>query len=268
MVRWLGLWCFLCRWGRFSPWSGNPKLWGVAKMNKTKNKLPPEADRLVGGSSQIVLLARVTSYKGNDPVQAIQNFQEEEDPFVSQSIASPFPEESLLDVFENVRIFWRLRIYSARVGLCESLYSDSSPAQSHLQQTVSRALNKQTRGLPQHPAVLGYQETQNQLKINELDKEICAPELSLYPKSPKKFTTQRPFVWDRMKISRKTWSKIVVVQLLIMSDSLWPLGLQLARLPCPSLSPRLCSNSCPLSRWCHPTVSASVPPLALNLSQH
>ena len=37
-------------------------------MNKQKNKFPPEADRLVGGSSQTVLLARVTSYKGNDPV--------------------------------------------------------------------------------------------------------------------------------------------------------------------------------------------------------
>ena len=42
----------------------------------------------------------------------------------------------------------------------------------------------------------------------------------------------------------------------VMSDSLWPHGLQHARLP--SLSPGLCSNSCPLSQWCHPTVSSSV----------
>ena len=35
-------------------------------------------------------------------------------------------------------------------------------------------------------------------------------------------------------------------------------GLQHARLPCPSLSPRVCLNSCPLSRWCHPTVSSSI----------
>ena len=47
-----------------------------------------------------------------------------------------------------------------------------------------------------------------------------------------------------------------------MSDSLWPLGLQHTRLPCPSLSPRFCSNSCPLSRWCHPTVSSSVTPFS------
>ena len=43
-----------------------------------------------------------------------------------------------------------------------------------------------------------------------------------------------------------------------MSDSLQPHGLQHTRLPCPSLSPRVCSNSCPLSRWCHPTISSSV----------
>ena len=43
----------------------------------------------------------------------------------------------------------------------------------------------------------------------------------------------------------------------VMSDSLWPRGLQNARLPCPSLSPRHCSNSCPLSRWCYLTISSS-----------
>ena len=45
-----------------------------------------------------------------------------------------------------------------------------------------------------------------------------------------------------------------------MSDSLQPCGLQHARLPCPSVSPRVCSNRCPLSRWCRPTVSCSVAP--------
>ena len=43
-----------------------------------------------------------------------------------------------------------------------------------------------------------------------------------------------------------------------MSVSLQPHELQCSRLPCPSLSPRACSNSCPLSRWCHPTISSSV----------
>ena len=43
-----------------------------------------------------------------------------------------------------------------------------------------------------------------------------------------------------------------------MSDSLCTCGLQHARLPCPSLSSRVCSNSCPLSWWCHQTISSSV----------
>ena len=46
----------------------------------------------------------------------------------------------------------------------------------------------------------------------------------------------------------------------VVSDSLWPHGLQHTRLPRPSLSPRIHSNSCPLTQWCHPTVSASVIP--------
>ena len=43
-----------------------------------------------------------------------------------------------------------------------------------------------------------------------------------------------------------------------MSDSLWPHGLQHARLPCSSVSPGVCSNSCPLSQWYHATISSSV----------
>ena len=43
-----------------------------------------------------------------------------------------------------------------------------------------------------------------------------------------------------------------------MSNSLWPHGLQHTRLPCPSPTPTFYSKSCPLSRWCHPTLSSSV----------
>ena len=44
------------------------------------------------------------------------------------------------------------------------------------------------------------------------------------------------------------------VQLLSSISLLWPHWLQHARLPCPSLTPGACSNSCPSSRWCHPTI--------------
>ena len=56
----------------------------------------------------------------------------------------------------------------------------------------------------------------------------------------------------------------------VRSDSLQPHWLQHARLPCPSPTPGACSNSCPSSQWCHPTISSSVDPSspAFTLSQH
>ena len=48
----------------------------------------------------------------------------------------------------------------------------------------------------------------------------------------------------------------------VVSESLQPLELQHTRLPCPSLSPRVFSNSCPLGRWCHPTISSFVIPFS------
>ena len=48
----------------------------------------------------------------------------------------------------------------------------------------------------------------------------------------------------------------------VMSNSLQPHWLQHARLPCPSPTPGVCPNSCPLSRWCHPTISSSVIPFS------
>ena len=48
----------------------------------------------------------------------------------------------------------------------------------------------------------------------------------------------------------------------VVSDSLWPHGRQHPRPPCPSPSPTVCSNSCPSSRWCHPTNSSPVAPFS------
>ena len=55
-----------------------------------------------------------------------------------------------------------------------------------------------------------------------------------------------------------------------MSDSLWTHGPQQTRPPCPLPTPRVYSNSCPLSQWCHPTISSSVDtsPPAFKISQH
>ena len=71
-----------------------------------------------------------------------------------------------------------------------------------------------------------------------------------------------PGLW--LKVVKCSISRVLVLLILlsfscwVVSDSLQPHGLQHARLPCPSPSPRVCSNSCPLSRWCHPAISSSV----------
>ena len=48
----------------------------------------------------------------------------------------------------------------------------------------------------------------------------------------------------------------------VVSNSLWPHGLQHAMIPCTSPTPRACSNSCQSSRWCHPITSSSVIPFS------
>jgi len=66
-----------------------------------------------------------------------------------------------------------------------------------------------------------------------------------------------------MEIYQKlNYGFICVIQVLlfsrsVVSDSLQPHGLQPTSLPCPSWSPRVCSNSCPLSQWCYPTISSA-----------
>ena len=57
------------------------------------------------------------------------------------------------------------------------------------------------------------------------------------------------------------WILILLFSPSVMSNSLQPHGLQHARLPCPSLSPWVCPNSCPLSQWCHPINSSSSVPV-------
>ena len=62
-----------------------------------------------------------------------------------------------------------------------------------------------------------------------------------------------------------SWIQSVHFSCSVVSDSLRPHGLQHAGPPCPSPTPRVYSNSCPSSRWCHPTVSSSVVPFSSRL---
>ena len=63
-------------------------------------------------------------------------------------------------------------------------------------------------------------------------------------------------VWERLYWRQVQFSRSV------MSDCLRPYGLQHTRPPCPSPTPRVYSNSCPLSWWCHSTISSSVVPFS------
>ena len=65
-----------------------------------------------------------------------------------------------------------------------------------------------------------------------------------------------------LPVSRTVRKLLLLFSHSIMSNSLQPHGLQNASLPCPSSSPGACSNSCPLSQWCHPTISSSAVPFS------
>ena len=58
------------------------------------------------------------------------------------------------------------------------------------------------------------------------------------------------------------FTKLVQFSRSVMSNILRPHGLQHARLPCPSPTPGACSDSCPLSQWCHPTIPSSAVPFS------
>ena len=66
------------------------------------------------------------------------------------------------------------------------------------------------------------------------------------------FTDRSPSNWSFLNVYQFSYS--------VVSDSLRPHESQHARLPCPSPSPGVHPNSCPLSRWCHPAISSSIVP--------
>ena len=72
----------------------------------------------------------------------------------------------------------------------------------------------------------------------------------------------KPVLFYRMKLFHFPWYPSVQFSHSILSNSLWPHGLQHARPPCPSPTPRVYSNSCPLRQWCPPTISSSVVPFS------
>ena len=116
--------------------------------------------------------------------------------------------------------------------------------------------------------------TRDRSPASELPNAQTMPNLSwTWTRGWKRVTHNRDVVQARgctfIKSSRQrfhSWwyreTSLFLFSCSIVSDSLWPHGLKHTRLPCPSPSPGACSNSCPLSQWCHPTISSSVVPLS------
>ena len=96
-----------------------------------------------------------------------------------------------------------------------------------------------------------------------------APQPSYYnsPNRPLPSTHCEPYHFSSYRSSTLISSFLSSVQFShsVMSNSLWPHGLQHTRPPCPSPTPRVYSNLCPLSWWCHPTISSSVVPFSSHL---
>ena len=97
----------------------------------------------------------------------------------------------------------------------------------------------------------------------------------MHPKKAKMFTAKilyiflLPILLLTNWFINENWRKIPLwhccCSVAVLSDSLQPHGLQHIRLPCTSLPPRVCSNSCPLSRWCYLIISSSAAPFSFCL---
>ena len=84
--------------------------------------------------------------------------------------------------------------------------------------------------------------------------------------SDKGGSQSQPPIWTRLAPETKDKRLLSLFSLQVLSDSLPPHGLQHARLPCHSPSPRVCPSSHPLNQWCHPTISSSVALSPTNLT--
>ena len=91
------------------------------------------------------------------------------------------------------------------------------------------------------------------LKMGKVFKNISLKKIYKWPISTWK-NVQQYYCFKKMQT--KNYNQFSCS---VGSDFLWPHGLWHSRLPCPSPTPGVCSNSSPLSRWCHPTISSSRP---------
>ena len=94
---------------------------------------------------------------------------------------------------------------------------------------------------------------------------VFIPSFWFNPPSPWPPTTHTHFPFVKVLFEERGIFLLLLFGRPGVSDSLWPHGLQHVRLPCPSSSPRVCSNSCPLSWCCYPAILSSVVPFSSRL---
>ena len=111
---------------------------------------------------------------------------------------------------------------------------------------------------------------EKEIKGTEIRKEnikllLSADDMIICVGNPHESTTTKKTLELKSDYIKMAGYMVQLVQFncSVMSSCLWCHGLQHARLPCPSPAPGTCSNSCPLSQWCHPAISFSVIPLLL-----
>ena len=135
------------------------------------------------------------------------------------------------------------------------------------------ALENSLAVLQLNPEILCAQQSYCKLCTQESREHTSAQ--SLYTDARSRFTRNRQEVDSAQRPVRGWADKQRAVHphsgvaVLLCSPSGEPRRLQHARLPCPPPSLSICSDSCPSSRWCHPTLSSSAtpPPFAFSLSQ-
>ena len=112
--------------------------------------------------------------------------------------------------------------------------------------------------------------THGQLKIRVRRQSLALSSLFIFPPESASLLGFTPVisgsVWEPQKKNACGWLCLLLSSVQfsrsVVSDSLWPHEPQHARPPCPSPIPRVHPNPCPLSRWCHPTISFSVVPFS------